>query len=215
MKKKNIQQKAIQYASAQEKQYWYSSTTWTGNFHTIGRLTEGLAQWHYHDYTYIPTKEQNTFFCWTTPTISNVNYATLGYLLAATGLIIWLKLDFCHLFFSLCGLEIWWMTLKSNRAPLLSNIKLWASFHHHIQIQTGVTVRKRINWILISVTLTSDLWPCFCMDITSAIGDNSQKFHDDTMTGTLRKRCNRRTDVQTYGRTGRSFLKAAWSQLKI
>ena len=42
-----------------------------------------------------------------------------------------------------CDLEIWRMTLKNNRAPLLSNIKLYVSFHHHMWIQTGVTVRKR------------------------------------------------------------------------
>ena len=55
-------------------------------------------------------------------------------------------------FFVPCDLEIWWMTLKNNRAPLLSNIKLCASFHHHKWIQTGVTVRKRLRWVL-----TSDL----------------------------------------------------------
>ena len=51
------------------------------------------------------------------------------------------------------------MTLKNNRAPLLSNIKLYASFHHHMWIQTGVTVRKRLSWVVTSVTLTFDLWP--------------------------------------------------------
>ena len=59
----------------------------------------------------------------------------------------------------LCDLEIWWMTLKNNRAPLLSNIKLYASFHHHMWIQTGVTVRKRLSWVMTSMTLTFDLWP--------------------------------------------------------
>ena len=58
-----------------------------------------------------------------------------------------------------CDLEIWWMTLKNNRAPLLSNTKLCVSFHHHMWIQTGVTVRKRLSWVLTSVTLTFDLWP--------------------------------------------------------
>ena len=58
-----------------------------------------------------------------------------------------------------CDLEIWRMTLKNNRAPLLSNIKLYASFHHHMWIQTGVTVRKRLSWVVTSVTLTYDLWP--------------------------------------------------------
>ena len=51
-----------------------------------------------------------------------------------------------------CDLEIWQMTLKNNRAPLLSNIKLNASFHHHMSIQTGVTVQKRLSWVV-----TSDL----------------------------------------------------------
>ena len=58
-----------------------------------------------------------------------------------------------------CDLEIWRMTLKNNRAPLLSKIKLYASFHHHMSIQTGVTVRKRLSWVVTSVTLTFDLWP--------------------------------------------------------
>ena len=58
-----------------------------------------------------------------------------------------------------CDLEIWRMTLKNDRAPLLSNIKLYASFHHHMWIETGVTVRKRLSWVVTSVTLTFDLWP--------------------------------------------------------
>ena len=58
-----------------------------------------------------------------------------------------------------CDLEIWRMTLKNFRAPLLSNIKLYASFHHHMWIQTEVTVRKRLSWVVTSVTLTFDLWP--------------------------------------------------------
>ena len=58
-----------------------------------------------------------------------------------------------------CDLEIWRMTLNKNRAPLLSYIKLYASFHHHMWIQTGVTVRKQLSWVVTSVTLTFDLWP--------------------------------------------------------
>ena len=60
-------------------------------------------------------------------------------------------------FLEQCDLEIWWMTLKNNRAPLLSTIKLYASFYHHMWIQTGVTVRKRLSWVMTSVTLTFDL----------------------------------------------------------
>ena len=51
------------------------------------------------------------------------------------------------------------MTLKNNRAPLLCYFKLCASFRSHWWIQTGVTVRKRLSWVVTSVTLTFDLWP--------------------------------------------------------
>ena len=59
-----------------------------------------------------------------------------------------------------CDLEIWRMTLKINRAPLLCSFQLCAWFHCHMWIQTGVRVRKRLSWVLTSVTLTFDLWPC-------------------------------------------------------
>ena len=62
-------------------------------------------------------------------------------------------------FFELFDLEIYRMTLKNHRALLLSIIKLCTSFHHHMWIQIGVTVRKRLSLVLTSVTLTFDLWP--------------------------------------------------------
>ena len=63
-----------------------------------------------------------------------------------------------------CDLEIWRMTLKNKRAPLLCCFKLCASFHSHRWIQTGVTVRKRsirvqIGDLLSRVTLKFDGWP--------------------------------------------------------
>ena len=63
-----------------------------------------------------------------------------------------------------CDLEIWWMTFKNNRAPLLYFFKLCASFHSHRWIQTKVTVRKRsirvkISALLSCVTLKLDGWP--------------------------------------------------------
>ena len=94
---------------------------------------------------------------------------------------IWVKIND---FFVPCDLEIWQMTLKNNRAPLLSHIKHCASFHCHMWIQTGVTVRKPLRWVL---TCDLDLWPLtmiFCMDITSVSGCHFWKFHDDTMMGT-------------------------------
>ena len=56
------------------------------------------------------------------------------------------------------------MTQKYNRAPLLCYFKLFASFHSHWLIQTGVTVRKRLIWVKIDnffrrMTLKFDGWP--------------------------------------------------------
>ena len=58
-----------------------------------------------------------------------------------------------------CDLEIWRMTFKNNRVPLLFCFQLCAWFHCYMWIQTGVRVRKRLSWVLTSVTLTFDLWP--------------------------------------------------------
>ena len=237
------------------------------------------------------------------------NKANLSDLIAATGLLILLKLDLNRRFFSPCDLEIWWMTPKNNRAPLLCYFKLFASFRSHWWIQTGVTVRKRLIWVNIDAFLSRvtlkfdgwpsktighlfyatssfvqhfvaigefilelesgnahsgsnstlfravwpwnltddllkqkgtspkhhqaiciisssyvnsnwsygpetvklgrdlcdlDLWPLtltFWMDVTFVIGNNSWKFHDDTMMGTWWKRCDGRTDRQTDRRT--------------
>ena len=61
-------------------------------------------------------------------------------------------------------LEIWWITLKNNRAPLLCRVKLCASFHSHQWIKTKVTVRKhsirvKIGNLLSRVTLKFNGWP--------------------------------------------------------
>ena len=60
-----------------------------------------------------------------------------------------------------CDLEIWWMTLKNNRAPLLCYFKLCASFRSHWWIQTGVTVRKRPIWVKID-----DFWAAWPWNLT-------------------------------------------------
>ena len=67
-------------------------------------------------------------------------------------------------FFVLCDLEILWMTLKKNRAPLLCCFKLSASFHSHQLIKTKVTVQKhsirvKISDFLSRVTFKFDRWP--------------------------------------------------------
>ena len=76
--------------------------------------------------------------------LSSYNKANLKDLIAVTGLVILLKLDSNHRFFSPCDLEIWWMTSK-KRAPLLYYIKLCTSFHSHQWIQTGVKSLGIIN----------------------------------------------------------------------
>ena len=50
--------------------------------------------------------------------------------------------------------------LKRHKRPcLINNIKLCASFHHHMWILAGVTDRKRLNWVLAYMTMTFYLWP--------------------------------------------------------
>ena len=68
------------------------------------------------------------------------------------------------IFFVLCDLENWRMTLKNNRAPLQYCFNLCASFHSQWWIQTGVTVRKRPIWVKIDnlfsrAALKFDRWP--------------------------------------------------------
>ena len=92
------------------------------------------------------------------------NKANLRDLIAATGLVILLKLDLNRQFFSPCDLEIWWMTMKNNRAPFLCYFKLFASFRSHWWVQTGVTIWKCLIWVKIDnfflvVTLQFDGWP--------------------------------------------------------
>ena len=60
------------------------------------------------------------------------------------------KFDPNNQFFSPCHLEIWCITSKNNRAPLLYYIKLCVSFQIHRWIQTEVTVRKHSIWVEIS-----------------------------------------------------------------
>ena len=120
-------------------------------------------------------------------------------------------------FLAPCDLEIWRMTLKNNRAPLLSNIKLYVSFHHHMWIQTGVTVRKRLSWVVTSVTLTFDLWPWpFAWALPWLLVITPENFMiirwwEHSQKGVT----DGRTDRQTDRRTENTIHRAAWSQLKL
>ena len=105
-------------------------------------------------------------------------------------------------FLELCDLEIWRMTLKNNRAPLLSNIKLSATFHHQMWIQTGVTVWKRLNGIMTSVTLTFDLWPWPFAWTSRSMVITPENFRmiqwwEHNEKGVTDGRTNRQTDRQT------------------
>ena len=112
-----------------------------------------------------------------------------------------------------CDLEIWRMTLKNNRAPLLCCFQLCAWFHCHMWIQTGVRVRKRLSWVLTSVTLTFDLWPwpfAWTSLLTMVITPENFmmiRWWEHGEKGVT----DRRTDRQTEN----TICRAAWSQLKI
>ena len=119
-----------------------------------------------------------------------------------------------HRFLEPCDLEIWRMTLKNNRAPLLSIIKLYASSHHHMWIQTGVTVRKRLSWVVTSVTLTFDLWPWpFAWTSILSLVITPENFMmigwwEHSQKGVTDGRTDGQTDGQTDGRTdGRTCRK--------
>ena len=118
-----------------------------------------------------------------------------------------------------CDLEIWWMTLENNRAPLLCNCKLCASFRSHVLIQTGVTVRKRPHWdkiVLTSVTLTFDLWPgpfAWTSVVSMVITPENFmmiRWKEHCEKGVTDGRTDRRTDGRTDGlRCSSSCLAAA------
>ena len=112
-------------------------------------------------------------------------------------------------------LAVWPWNLKNNRTPLLSNSKLFASFHHHMWIQTEVTVRKRLSWVLTYVTLTFDLWPWpFAWTSLLSMVITPENF----MMIQWQEHCEKGvTDgrTETDGRTDWSVLRAAWSQLKV
>ena len=134
-------------------------------------------------------------------------------------------------FLELCDREIWRMTLKNNRAPLLYCFKVCASYvvigEFKLELQPG-NAQSGSNWSIFravwhwnltddlekqwgtfpkqhqAISITSslyvtsnwsyspetvklgcdlDLWP-LAWTLPWVLGDNSWKFHDDTMMGT-------------------------------
>ena len=108
------------------------------------------------------------------------------------------------------------MTFKNNRAPLLSIVKLYASFHHHMWIRTGVTVRKRLSWVVTSVTLTFDLWPwpfawtSLLSPVITPENFMMIRWWEHSQKGVTDGQTDRRTDR----RMDWTIHRAAWSQLK-
>ena len=119
-----------------------------------------------------------------------------------------------------CDLEIWRMTLKNNRAPLLCCFHLCAWFHCHMWIQTGVRVRKRLSWVLTSVTLTFDVWPwpfAWTSLLTMVITPENFmmiRWWEHGEKGVTDRRTDGQTDGRTDRRTDWTSHIAAWSQLK-
>ena len=83
-------------------------------------------------------------------------------------------------------------------------------------IQTGVRVRKRLSWVLTSVTLTFDFWPwpfAWTSLLTMVITPENFmmiRWWEHGEKGVT----DGRTDGQTDGQTENTICRAAWSQLK-
>ena len=125
--------------------------------------------------------------------LSHVSLKFEGWPKKTKGHLFYTTSSFVHNFVAICKFEL---ELQSGNAPKLGQNLFWPLW----------------PWPL-NLTLT------FCMGIIFVNGNDSWKFNDDKMTGTLWKRCHRQmegwTDRQIDGRMDRSDLRAAWSQLKI
>ena len=134
-----------------KKYLFYTTSSFLYHFKAMGEikleLQSGNAQFG----------SKSAFFCpvwpWNMMDVLGKQYATSSIPCQALCIISkpWVNLNWSYspemlnlgqnqLFFALCDLEIWWMTLKNNRASLLCYIKLCASLQSLRWIQTGVTV---------------------------------------------------------------------------
>ena len=95
-----------------------------------------------------------------------------------------------------CEIEMWRMTLK--KIGHLSK-KSTSSFVHHVIIICEYHWSYGPETAKLGLTLTFNLWP-WPFAWASVTGNNSWKFHNDTLTGTLWKRRYRRKDGRTDGR---------------
>ena len=102
------------------------------------------------------------------------------------------------------------MTLKNNRAPLLSNIKLYASFHHHMWIHWSYSPETvKMGCDLCDL----DLWPWpFAWTLLWSLVITPENFMMIRWWEHSQKGV---TDRRTDGQTENTICRAAWSQLKI
>ena len=114
--------------------------------------------------------------------------------------------------FSCVTLKFYGWPWKNNKATLLSNIKLCASFCCHMWIQTGVRVRKLLNGVMTSVTLTFDRWPFAWTSLLSLVitPENFMmiRWWEHSQKGVTDRQTPRRTDRdrQTGRRTEKTFI---------
>ena len=114
-------------------------------------------------------------------------------------------------FFVPRDLEIWRMTLKNNRAPLLCCFKRCASFDSHQWIQPGVIVGKRsirvkIGDFLSPVTLKFDGWPWKTIGHLSYAA--SSFLHDFKAMGELKLELQ--SGNAQFGSKSTIFFKTVW-----
>ena len=132
---------------------FYTTSSFVYHFKSIGefklKLHSGNAQFGSKSAIFLSLLTLK-FDGWPWKTIEHLFYTTSSFVHHFNPSMNWnwsyspetLNLGQNRQFFVPCDLEIWSMTLKNNRVPLLSCFKLCASFNSHQWIQTGVTVRK-------------------------------------------------------------------------
>ena len=114
-----------------------------------------------------------------------------------------------------CYIEIWRMTSKINRAPILCPRKLCALFRSHVWTQIAVTVRKRRNWGKICLFCDLGLWPLilfFAWTSLVRVVITPENFK------MIRWQEYRKKGVAVGRKNGqryRGVVRVAWAQLKI
>ena len=80
-------------------------------------------------------------------------------LIAATGLVILLKLDSNRRFFSSCDLEIWWMTLLKYYMKLCASFQFKSICEFKLELQSRIAQFGHFGWFFLShVTMKFDVW---------------------------------------------------------